>query len=386
MKRSPALLLLAAAALPSCKEGTSQSGSQFDPIPPPVSANQGCNGALPALALQMPGFASAAIGAGSQIVAVAGTETLYLTGADGSVRLLDVGMGFPPAETVQVAPGVVDGLLSSVGIASPASLSGITVLDAANLVVVEETSNTLLLVSRLTPDTVSFLAGFPSETPGNADGPGAAIRFSFDLPTQVVAAGSGALYLADPGNHGVRLLLPGVLPESDTIAGLGVPLFRDGVLLAAGFDTPTGLAVTCAGELLVTETGAGGLGGHRLRSLRVGDPAFFGGFEGSAVTLAGDGTDATTGGMGTAARLAAPVAPVTTSDGEVLWIDSTTGILRRLDLATGVADCPLFASCADAVAMGGSFTPGGNFSLAITASSALYVLDGAAGTLFRATP
>lgn len=400
MKPLPAfrwVLLLGLTCL-ACKEGTSLAGSQFVPIPAPVSANQGCAGTPGALsALQIPGFASAAIGPMSQIVAVAGSETLYLTGADASIRVLDVGGGFPPNETVLVAGGVggvIDQMLAvamvSPPITSPAVLSGIAILDDQHLLVVEQTSNSLLAVSRVANDTVTFLVGLLSEVGGNSDGPGALVRFNFTGATEILAAGNGMVYVADTGNHSVRIISPVGLTESDTVAGLGAPLFSDGPLFQTGFDSPTGLTVTCAGELIVSETGARGVGGHRIRSLSVGSEAFFGGFDGSSITLVGNGTDATTDGPGAGASAAAPVSPVATADDLILWVDSATGILRRYDMITGVADCPLFVDCATATAMGGNFTPDpdgtGGFSIAITDSNAVYVLDGNAGMLFRVIP
>ena len=117
-----------------------------------------------------------------------------------------------------------------------------------------------------------------------------------------------------------------------------------------------------------------------------GDDAFFGGFLGESLTLAGDGTSDTIQGIDTAAHLAAPAAPVSTNEGLVFWVDSASGILRRYDLSTGLSDCPMFADCAAAVLAGGSFTNGGGFSLALTSSGVLYVLDGNAATLFRVDP
>ncbi|MAB81104.1 MAG: hypothetical protein CMJ89_17295 [Planctomycetes bacterium] len=379
----------------ACKEGTSLAGAQFDPIPVPVSANQGCAGIPGVISqLQVPGFFSTAIGPMSQIVAAAGSETLYLTGADASICLLDVGGVFPPDETVLVAGGVIDAMLAaamiSPPITSPAVLSGIAILDDQNLLVVEQTSNSLLAVSRVTNDTVSFLVGLLSEVGGNSDGAGALVRFNFTGATQILAAGNGMVYVADTGNHSIRIISPIGITESDTIAGFGAPLFNDGPLFQTGFDSPTGLTVTCGGELIVSETGARAVGGHRIRSLSVGSEAFFGGFDGSSVTLVGNGVNATTDGPGAGASAAAPVSPVATADDVILWVDSATGILRRYDLMTGVADCPLFVDCATATAMGGNFTPNpdgnGGFSLAITDSNAVYVLDGNAGMLFRVIP
>jgi hypothetical protein len=367
----------------ACRKGT-ESG--FVPIVPSLDGNQGCAATLATLTAPTAVFSSTVIGPNSQIVAASGSEFLFLTGADGSIRRLDFSAGGAPVVTLLVAGSAVDDLLALAGVQAPAVPSGIAVLDADNLVVVEQTSNTLLLVKRGLLDAVSFLAGIPMETGGFADGAPGATRFSFSDPTQVLATGDGLLYVADPGNHSIRRVSAGAQPETITIAGTGAPFYVDGPLTSTFFDTPTGLSVSCAGELLVTETGSVGSGGHRLRGLEIGLAFGFGGFNGSSRTLAGNGSNGTTQGIDDDARLAAPVAPISTSDGKVYWVDSGTGILRRYDFATGLSDCPLFPDCSSAVAAGGSFTEGGGFSLASTDSGTLFVLDCDAGTLFRVTP
>ena len=170
-----------------------------------------------------------------------------------------------------------------------------------------------------------------------------------------------------------------------TVAGTGAPGFSDGDLWGALFDTPVGLSVSCNGWLLVTETGAAGLGGHRLRAVAIGDITFFG-IMGTAATLAGDGTEATVEGIGDAASLAGPVSLASTSEGDLYWLDSSTGILRRHETGTGATDCPLFASCADALVGPLNFTIDGRFSMALTDGDVLYVIDADAGTLLRVTP
>ena len=378
------LALLAAA----CREGTQNTGGSFIPIVASAFGTQGCAPSVGVPASVSVAFANAVIGPNSQIAAVAGAETLYLTGADGSIHRLDFpGGGGPPTDTVLVAPGVIEAdYLLPAGIAAPAELSGIAVLDDATLAVVEHSSNSLLQVSRIFPDDVGGLAGLPLADGGNADGVGGGIRFDFTTPAQIFAAADGSLYVTDTGNHSIRRVQFGTTSVALTIAGTGAPAFSDGALPLTRFDTPSGLASSCAGELLVTEAGTASQGGNRLRSLAVGGEAFFGGFQGSTLTLAGDGTSETTQGVDAAAHLAAPASPVSTVDGLVFWVDSASGILRRYDLATGLSDCPGFADCAAAVLAGGSFTNGGGFSLAITSSGDLYVLDGNAATLYRVDP
>jgi hypothetical protein len=385
--RSLVWLGLAACAA-ACREGTSNTGGGVVPIVASGFGTQGCAPSVPVPATVVAVHASPAIGPESRIVAVAGAETLYLTGSDGSIHRLDFpGGGAPPLDTPWVDPGVIEaGYLLPAGITEPARLSGLAILDDATLAVVEHTSNSLIHVSRVVTNEIGGLAGLPLAVGGNSDGVAGQIRFNFDSAAQILTAADGALYVTDTGNHTIRKVEVGTLAVAQTIAGTGVPSFSEGSLQATGFDTPSGLATSCGGELLVTEAGAAGLGGHRLRSLAVGGEAFFGGFQGSSLTLGGDGTPATTQGIDAAAQLASPVGLAGTVDGVVFWIDSATGILRRYDFTTGLSDCPMFADCASAVAAGGSFTNGGGFSLAITSSGTLYVLDGSAGTLYRVDP
>ena len=98
--------------------------------------------------------------------------------------------------------------------------------------------------------------------------------------------------------------------------------------------------------------------------------------------LAGDGDALKIEGIDDESSLAAPSGAVTTSAGEIYWVDRLTGVLRRYDFSTGLADCPRFADCAAAVAAA-ELTPGGEFSLTISDSGDLYVLDAAAQTLYR---
>ena len=101
------------------------------------------------------------------------------------------------------------------------------------------------------------------------------------------------------------------------------------------------------------------------------------------MTLAGDGTAATAEGVGGAAMVDAPLSPVTTTEGDIYWVDGGTSVLRRMDLVTGTVDCPNpdFTGCADAVANTGGFSGAGHYATVISASGYVYVLDGTAGTV-----
>lgn len=323
------------------------------------------------------------VGAASELASASDAELLFATGADGTVVAIDVS-GASPVETVLVAPGVVDALLAGAGIADPSELGGVAVLDADTLLAVEHTSHTLISVDRATPDVVGFFAGLPSTTPGFADGfatgPAGLARFGFGATSQIRVSGDVVprVFVADPENHAIRMIDGAVVR---TIAGHGNALFADGDLAGAFFDTPTGLAITCEGRLLVSELGANGFG-NRLRSLSIGTASPFGGFFGTAATIAGDGTGATTGGASLlGAQVHGPESPLVTASGETYWIDAESGVLRRR-LADGTCDCPLHADCAAAVGAP-EFTPGHRFSLASTPAGKLFVLDATAGTLYR---
>lgn len=86
--------------------------------------------------------------------------------------------------------------------------------------------------------------------PGWLDASGAQARFSF--PGKAVADASGALWVADFGNHVIRKILPS--GEVQTIAGkAGVMGAADGIGSEARFNAPYSLAVNAAGEVFITE-------------------------------------------------------------------------------------------------------------------------------------
>lgn len=96
-----------------------------------------------------------------------------------------------------------------------------------------------------------LVAGDPAE-PGSADGPALGARFSG--PSHLVFDAAGNLYVSDAGNHTVRRISPeGVV---STVAGLaGQAGDADGVGAAARFSTPGDLAVAPDGSVYVADTG-----------------------------------------------------------------------------------------------------------------------------------
>lgn len=390
------LLLVAPWAASACREGTALTPGTVS-LSSAQAGTSGCNGSnqvfTPPQTPSQVALSVLSIGPFSSICATRNDadpseEILFATGADGQVVQLDFSSG-SLVETELAPPGDASAFIaSSFGVVAPAELSGICVLSSFSLAVIEHTSNTLLIVSRtpdaVFPDNIFPLAGVGSAVPGFADGVDNTARFNFDLPGQVLPDGDGNIFVTDAGNHRVRQLqLQTGFFAVLTYSGNGIPQSvdsDDGSQFGESFDGPHGLAITCSGELLVTEGGSNE--GHRLRSIRQDVNPFFGVLP-FVETLAGDGTVMTAEGTGQNALLARPSNPVTTSDGDVYWVDTQTGVLRRYDFTSRVSDCPLNVDCPTAVGSP-SFTPGGgHVSVAISNTGTLYVLDTAAGALYR---
>jgi len=113
--------------------------------------------------------------------------------------------------------------------------------------------------------------------------------------------------------------------EVTTLAGSGAGGFADGTGTAAQFNSPGG--ITYDGEFLYIA--------DRLNyKIRKVDPN-----SGEVTTLAGDGANATVDGVGAAASFETPFSIV--SDGKNLYVGMETGYkIRKIDIATGEVTSP----------------------------------------------
>jgi len=98
------------------------------------------------------------------------------------------------------------------------------------------------------------------EQPGATDGPAYAAKF--DRPTGLAIDPSGALFVADTGNHRIRKVLPS--GETSTFAG-GEPGYADGPAAQARFNAPCGICLSPDGALYVADTG-----NHCIRKIKDG--------------------------------------------------------------------------------------------------------------------
>jgi serine/threonine-protein kinase len=151
------------------------------------------------------------------------------------------------------AAGYADGLAGEAKFNGPRSVA----VDRAGNVYVADTGNHCIRV--ISPDgQVSTLAG--AKEPGYADGQGAEARFSF--PAGIGVDAEGNLYVADTANHRIRKIAPD--GTVTTLAGSGEPGNADGPAGEAQFRGPEGVVVDADGNLIVADTG-----NHRIRKVMV---------------------------------------------------------------------------------------------------------------------
>lgn len=105
-------------------------------------------------------------------------------------------------------------------------------------------------------DEVSVVAG--SGMAGDADG--MASEATFNLPQGLAIDKAGNIYVADRGNHKIRMISTSGLVS--TIAGTGQYGAVDGPALSASFFEPSGIAIDLEGNLLITDRG-----NHQIRKI-----------------------------------------------------------------------------------------------------------------------
>lgn len=115
---------------------------------------------------------------------------------------------------------------------------------------------------------VSILAG--SGIAGFADGAPGEAKFLFPKGVALDSAVPPNVYVADSGNHAIRLVAPN--GTVTTFAGSGVSGFADGPVAAAQFASPSGVAVNPDGEVFVADTN-----NHLIRVIAGGNVSTYAG-------------------------------------------------------------------------------------------------------------
>ena len=188
---------------------------------------------------------------------------------------------------------------------SPTALA----VDSADNLYIAETGNHRIRMVDLDTDEISIVAGDGS-VDFTGDG-GRATRAKLNKPEGVAVDGDGNIVIADTGNRRIRRV------EIDTeiistIAGDGGPATE------AGLDVPRRVAVDADGNVLVSDTLD-----HRIRAIKS---------DGTIVTVAGDGRRGYVGDRGpaTSASLYRPLGMAFDANGNLYFADSHNNRIRMI--------------------------------------------------------
>ncbi|MDO8545551.1 MAG: NHL repeat-containing protein [Opitutaceae bacterium] len=185
-------------------------------------------------------------------------------------------------------------------------------VDAAGTVYVIDTSNQLIRKISVS-GSVSTLAGTPGQG-GRVDGAGAAARFFY--PQGIAVNSLGTIYVADTGNHTLRVVT--AAGAVGTLAGAaGVSGSTDGSGSGALFAYPDGVAVDGSGNLYIADHD-----NHTIRKVNT---------SGGVTTLAGvAGLSGSADGVGGAARFNAPTGVAVDGGGNVYVADAGNSSIRKI--------------------------------------------------------
>ncbi len=261
--------------------------------------------------------------------------------------------------------GCVDGTGSGARFDNP---KGVAVDGAGNVFVADTLNHTIRKVAPSGQATT--LAGMAGN-PGSVDGTGSEARF-FN-PGGVAVDGSGNVYVADSGNHTVRMVTSS--GRVTTIAGLaGNSGGADGTGSGARFFNPGGVAVDGSGNVLVADSG-----NHTIRKVTA---------SGVVTTLAGFvGGWGDRDGTGSGARFSFPRGVAVDGSGNVFVADTGNETIRKVTPAgvvTTLAGLATSVGSADGTGSGARFTsPSG---VAVDGSGNVYVADAGNDTVRKVTP
>jgi DNA-binding beta-propeller fold protein YncE len=160
---------------------------------------------------------------------------------------------------------------------------------------------------------------------GFADGIGTAARFN--SPSGLAIDAADLLYLADTGNNAIRRVTRD--GHVSTLAGDGVPGYRDGPAAHARFNGPIGVAIDAAGRVIVADTY-----NDRLRAI---------GPDGTVSTLAAHTAPGAVDGETGQSPFTTPSGVAVDAAGQIYVADTGSGLVRRLDSAGTVTTLGLYA-------------------------------------------
>jgi sugar lactone lactonase YvrE len=225
--------------------------------------------------------------------------SVYVTDSDNNrIRLIAGGQVTTVAGSGTA--GYVDGAAATAQFNQP---RGLAVNSAGTIYVAEYSNHTIRAIAG---GQVTTLAG--NGTAGSADGPVASARFSY--PRDVAVDGAGTIYVADSGNHKIRVISGG---QVSTLAGFGVAGFVDGAAASARFNAPYAVALGAGGKVYVADKS-----NHRIRLISGGQ----------VTTLAGGTPAGFVDGPAATARFNEPSGLAADGSGQVYVADHLNSAIR----------------------------------------------------------
>lgn len=197
---------------------------------------------------------------------------------------------------------------------------------------------------------------------GFTDGAGAAA--SFNTPSGIALDAAGNLIVADTGNHAIRKITR--QGWVSTIAGTGSPGFSDGRAQQAQFNGPIGVAVDRKGIIYVADTY-----NDRIRAI---------GLDGTVSTLAGGEHPGDDDGPGVHARFDTPCALAVDPAGNVWVADTRNDAIRKITPSGEVSTFPATPNDQIDAALKRPL------SIAVTHDGFLYVGEMAHGRVLQFSP
>ncbi len=199
------------------------------------------------------------------------------------------------------------------------SPSGLALDNAGNLYISDFSNN---VVRKVSGGVISTIAGSGLQAYAGDGGP--ALSAGLNGPLGLALDASGNLYIADSGNHVVRIVTPGGV--IGTFAGNGAlgDTGDGGLAVNAQLATPYGVAVDAAGNIYISDSGE-----SRVRMVTP---------SGLIVTIAGTGTAGYSGDGGPAAsaQLGAVAGIALDTQGDLYIADQSNNVIRMLQLTSPI--------------------------------------------------
>ena len=182
-------------------------------------------------------------------------------------------------------------------------------IDSNGTIYVAEVDNHL--IRKITPDSeVSVFAG--SGKRGDRDGKGK--NAVFNKPYSLAIDSDGSIYVTELGNHKIKKITPDAMVT--TFAGNGKRGNRDGSLLYASFDRPSGIVINGKGNIYISDSN-----NNNIRVITKG---------GEVNLFAGSGKKGDEDGNGVAATFNNPMALAIDKKGNIFVADTGNYKIRMI--------------------------------------------------------